>query len=112
MSDNNSNKIDSSNLILRNPSNKDKKYYLVYAYDKSSSVTYKSIRIMLDDNIYKLDNTKYSEDDNYYYFYLDSNQIDSYSNHEYSVKIWINNNYNVSVTDELSGKFMTLEIEK
>lgn len=112
MSDNNSNNLDSSDLILRNPSNKDKNYYLVYAYNKSSSVPYESIRIMLNNTIYKLGDTKYSEDDTYYYFYLDSNNLSSYSNLEYEVKFWINNNYDVKITDVLSGKFMTFEIEK
>ena len=88
ISDDDYEQLDAKTITLKNATKDVKEYNLVYVYSKNSTVDYKNIKIALDYQVFDLSDMKYTEDENYYYFILDSDKLDAYSSMNIDARIW------------------------
>jgi hypothetical protein len=91
-----------ANLSLRNTTNKDKEYKLYYTISKTSTVTYDTLKISLDDQVYDLKDMDYIEDDTYMYFMVKHDYLSSYTNINIPVRVWTS-----STNGKLTSSFIT-----
>ena len=103
MEDNNYEVLQPKTVTLRNGTQNEKDYKLVYVYSKTSTVNYKDIKLSLDNHIYGLSDMKYTEDNNYYYFVLDVDSLDAYTSKDYDARIWTN-----ATQGSLTGSFVIM----
>ena len=103
MEDNNYEVLQPKTVTLRNGTQNEKDYKLVYVYSKTSTVNYKDIKLSLDNHIYALSDMKYTEDNNYYYFVLDVDSLDAYTSKDYDARIWTN-----ATQGSLTGSFVIM----
>ena len=88
ISDDDFEQLNAKTITLKNATKEAKDYNLVYVYSKKSTVDFKKVKIALDYNVYDLANMKYTEDEDYYYFILDSDKLDAYSSINIDARIW------------------------
>ena len=86
--ENNYKTLKPTNVSIRNVTDNNKNYKLYYTYSKKSTIDYDTLFISLDDKIYSLKDINYIEDSDYYYFLLESNDIDSYTTLNKDSRIW------------------------
>ncbi|HOB25867.1 MAG TPA: hypothetical protein PKG93_01810 [Bacilli bacterium] len=107
--DSKSNMVDDTVVSLRNPSGSDKKYDFAFAYPKDSTMDYSNIRINYNGTIYNLGEMNYIEKDNYYLFVIDSNTLTSYTNKDYKLKVYLNNDNNkLDYSSSLTATFVAI----
>ena len=80
--------LEPENVLLRNATSKTQHYNLFYVYAKTSTVSYKNIYLSLDYEVFSLSDLSYTEDNDYYYFLLDSNSLEAYSSVNIDARIW------------------------
>lgn len=100
--------IDETPVILRNPNDTTKKFDMYYLLDKNSSIDYKDIVLSLDKNIYHLKDLEFIEDNDNYYFKINTMSLGAYSDKTFKVRIWLDEN--ISHLDEdmvLISNFIT-----
>ena len=95
--------IKPTDVSIRNITNDNRNYNLYYTYSKKSTIDYESLYISLDDKIYSLKDMNYIEDSSYYYFLLESNDIDSYTTLNKDSRIWT-----MADSGSLSGTFIVM----
>ena len=95
--------LEPKDITLRNATKNNKNYNLAYVYSKTSTVPYKDIMLSLDNQVYALSDIKYTEDNDYYYFILDSDTIDAYTTKDVEARIWT-----TATTGSLTGSFIVM----
>ena len=95
--------IKPSNISIRNITDEKQNYSLYYTYAKKSTIPYDDLFISINDNIYSLNEIKYIEDSDYYYFLIESNDLDGYSTRNEETRIWTN-----ADRGSLSGTFILM----
>ena len=70
---------------------------------------YSNIRINYNGTIYNLGEMNYIEKDNYYLFVIDSNTLTSYTNKDYKLKVYLNNDNNkLDYSSSLTATFVAI----
>lgn len=79
--------IKDAHYVVKNYSSIKSEYKLIFKVSKSSDISLLNINI--NDINYKLLDLVKEEDNDYYYFYLDKNEIKSNKSKDYYLKLWI-----------------------
>lgn len=102
MSNNDYESLKAEQLYLRNISDKEDSYELYYVYSTTSSVSYKTIKLALDNQLYDLSDMPYTIEGDYYLFFLKEGAIDPYTTITFDTRIWT-----TSLNGELTSNFIT-----
>lgn len=78
-------------------------YQLVLQIDKNSTVDYNFLNIAINNHVYSLSSLIFDIDDYFYYFILDSNQLDN-DYKSYQIKLWLDK----KTGNEMQGKNLEL----
>ena len=80
--------LDTYNINLKNIDKDNKEYKLYFVFSKTSSVDFNTIKMDLDNEVIKLSDIKYNEDDDYIYFLVKEGSIEAYKSIDMPVRIW------------------------
>lgn len=100
--------LNDTDIFIKNRNGYDKKADLYILVEKISTIPYQFIRIALDNEIYRLDEIGFEEDENNYYFYLKEVEIKAYEDVNLKARIWLSQETNgVDPSATLVTNFIT-----
>ncbi|MCH5167591.1 MAG: hypothetical protein J1F35_06870 [Erysipelotrichales bacterium] len=81
--------VNPTEMIVKNRNGFNKSGKIFTLVEKRSSIPYEYLRVSINDEIYKLNELKVEEDENYYYFYLKDIEMEAYKEDKLDTRIWL-----------------------
>ena len=99
--------IETQDIVVYNYTNANATYTLVLRINKNSTINIDNIRLNVNHDVQSLNNYRFYEDNDYYYYIIDSDRIQG-SSQKYALSMWNDENYKQDVNNEFNYDFLIM----
>lgn len=86
-------------INVTNNTNSEEDYVLWLTIAKESTLDYHAVKMRLNNAVIKLSDLEFNEDDNYYYFLIEEDNIKADSKNV-QIQMWIDTEFEIDITDK------------